>query len=74
MGWRLGGWKVRRLKKGMEVFASSFMASWLPSFPAFYLRTYNTSTIAAQRRITERGAVFQHPGRWWDHGMPKVPV
>jgi hypothetical protein len=43
MGWRLGGWNARRLKR------FSFK---LPSFPTFYLRTYNAFAKAAQRRIT----------------------
>jgi hypothetical protein len=29
--WRLGGWNARRLKKGINGFASSFPASQLPS-------------------------------------------
>jgi hypothetical protein len=40
MGWRLRGWKDRKLK------------GFPSSFPAFYLRTYNAFTKAAQRRIT----------------------
>jgi hypothetical protein len=55
MGWRLGGWKARRLKKHKRF---SFK---LPSFPAFYLLTYNAFSKAAQRRLTASGAVFQHP-------------
>jgi hypothetical protein len=31
IGWRLGGWNARRLKKGRKGFASSFPAFKLPA-------------------------------------------
>jgi len=46
MGWRLGGWNAMRLKKHKRF---SFK---LPSFPAFYLLTYNAFINTAQRWIT----------------------